>query len=73
MTCTKDPEDYDAEAFLWVLWGLLLEIVRMIPYSHPKQELLVNFLKTLHRKKVGIATIWGVRVPSLTQIIPTYI
>jgi len=30
----------------------------MIPYSHPKQELLVNFVKTLQKNKVGVATIW---------------
>jgi hypothetical protein len=41
-----DAETYDAETgFFWVLWSLLLMIVRMIPYNHPKQELLVKFLR----------------------------
>ena len=57
-----DPMDYDAELFFWMLWRLLLGIVRMIPYNHLKQELLVIFLKTLHGKKVGIVTIWLVRI-----------
>ena len=33
----KDPEHYDVEAFLWEPWSLLILIVRMIPYNHPKQ------------------------------------
>jgi hypothetical protein len=49
---------YDAVTFLFLLWNLLGETARMIPYNHPKQELLVNFLKTLRRKKVGNAAIW---------------
>jgi hypothetical protein len=61
-----DVEDmYDAEDFLWILWEVLLDIVVMIPYNHPNQELLVNFLKVLRRKKVGIVTSWLVRVPYL--------
>jgi hypothetical protein len=67
--CSEDPEAYDAAAFLLILWSLLAITARMIPYSHPKQELLVNFLKTLRRKKAGIATIWSVRVPSLHKVI----
>ncbi|KAN0070354.1 Protein of unknown function (DUF3632) domain containing protein [Elaphomyces granulatus] len=47
----SDLEAYDVELFFWTLWGLLLDIVRMMPYNHPKQELLVKFLMTLHRKK----------------------
>jgi hypothetical protein len=46
-----DPKAYDAELFFWMLWGLLLVIVRMIPYNHPKQELLVKFLKTLYMER----------------------
>jgi hypothetical protein len=44
---SNDPEIYDAEIFLWMLWGVLLMVVKKIPYNHPKQEHLVNFLKTL--------------------------
>ena len=61
---------YDVQTFLWTLWGLLFRIVQMIPYNHPKQELLVNFLKTLRRKKVGTATLY-VFLPS-HKIIPTH-
>jgi hypothetical protein len=64
---SEDPMVYDVETFLWQLWGLLFTIVQMIPYNHPKQELLVNFLETLRKKKVGTVTLWGVRVPSFTQ------
>ncbi|KAN0070952.1 hypothetical protein V8E54_011117 [Elaphomyces granulatus] len=39
---SKDPMVYDVETFHWQLWGLLFMIVQMIPYNHPKQELLVN-------------------------------
>ena len=39
---SKDPEIYDAEIFLWMLWGVLLMVVKKIPYNHPKQEHLVN-------------------------------
>jgi hypothetical protein len=35
-------ETYSASAFLCTLWSLLAMIVRMIPYSHPKQELVVT-------------------------------
>jgi hypothetical protein len=70
-----DPMDYDAELFFWMLWRLLLGIVRMIPYNHLKQELLVIFLKTLHGKKVGIVTIWLVRIsyflPHTGSYLPT--
>jgi len=58
----SDLEAYDVELFFWTLWGLLLDIVRMMPYNHPKQELLVKFLMTLHGKKVGTTTIWNVRI-----------
>ncbi|KAN0076412.1 hypothetical protein V8E54_006554 [Elaphomyces granulatus] len=54
----KDPEGYGAETFLGLLWSFLFRIVRMIPY---RQELLINFLKTLGRKKVGTVT-WKVRI-----------
>jgi hypothetical protein len=60
MLCTKDPEAYDAATLLLTLWGLLATTARMIPYSHPKQELLVDFLKTLRRRKAGTAEIWMV-------------
>ena len=65
---SKDPMVYDVQTFLWKLWSLLFRIVQMIPYNHPKQELLVNFLKTLRRKKVGTASVWGVRVLSLHKV-----
>jgi hypothetical protein len=62
-----DKETYPAEAFLCMLWSLLAMIVRMIPYTHPKQELVLSFFKTLRERKVGIAFVWGVRVPSFAQ------
>jgi len=54
-----DKETYPAEAFLCMLWSLLAMIVRMIPYTHPKQELVLSFFKTLRERKVGIAFVWG--------------
>jgi hypothetical protein len=51
-------EAYSTAAFLLTLWGLLALTARMIPYSHPKQELLVDFLKTLRKKKSKPVKIW---------------
>jgi hypothetical protein len=48
-----NPKAYNAELFFWLLWGLVLMIVRMMHAL----ELLVKFLMILHGKKVGIATI----------------
>ena len=61
---SKDPEIYDAEIFLWMLWGVLLMVVKKIPYNHPKQEHLVNFLKTLR----GACSLF----PSPHMIIPIH-
>lgn len=42
---SEDLEAYDAAGFLLILWSSLAKTARVIPYSHPKQELLVKFLK----------------------------
>jgi hypothetical protein len=54
-------DDPGAEGFLWMLWGVLLDVARKVPYNHPKQEVLVDFLKRLHQKEAGTIRIWGVR------------
>jgi hypothetical protein len=61
---TKQPwhdgtETYDTTDFFWALWRAMFSIVRILPYNHPKQELLVEFLVTLSREVMGTATVWG--------------
>jgi len=38
------PEADEPDDFLWVFYALLFKIVRRIPYNHPKQERLIDFL-----------------------------
>jgi hypothetical protein len=74
-TARYNAKEYDVDGFFWLLWQTLFGLVMMIPYNHPNQELLVNFLKVLRGKKVGIATAWLVRVPYFLpshRIMPSY-
>jgi hypothetical protein len=37
--------------FFWSLWEILLEIVKKVPYNHLNQEILVDLLMSLRRKR----------------------
>jgi hypothetical protein len=67
-TAAYDRDDPGAEMFLWMLWGLLLEVARKVPYNHPKQEVLVDFLKRLDQKEAGTVRIRGVSIAFLIII-----
>ena len=66
---------YDEEDFILMLWDILFQIVQIIPYNYPNQELVIRFLMTLRRRATRTATIWGVCVPYFLpshRIIPTH-
>jgi hypothetical protein len=66
---------YDEEDFILMLWDMLLQIVQIIPYNCPNQELVIHFLMTLRRRATRTATIWGVCVPYFLpshRVIPTH-
>src|SRR5712664_2425387 len=53
--------------FFWTFWGAIFEIVRILPYNHPKQELLIGFIMLLRRRVMGSAPVWGVCVPCFSS------
>jgi hypothetical protein len=57
------PEREEPEGFFWTLWESLFTVARRVPYNHPKQELLADFLISLSRKATGTTNMWGVCVP----------
>jgi hypothetical protein len=66
---------YDEEDFILMLWDMLLQIVQIIPYNYPNQELVIHFLMILRRRATRTATIWGVCVPYFLpshRVIPTH-
>lgn len=57
---TNTSESDAIEGFLWNLWGLLIEIVRLVPYRHAGQEKLILMLEALSRLPPTTIEIWGV-------------
>jgi hypothetical protein len=53
----------DNPCFFWIHWGMLFTLVRTIPYNHPYQELLINFVVLLHQRVTKTITIRGVCFP----------
>lgn len=52
---TKDPN-----AFLWSLWGLIIQVMRLIPPQHPGQARMISFMQALGRIPPKTLDIWGV-------------
>jgi hypothetical protein len=73
---TRQPFFYNESTFLWLFWESILMVARRIPYNnHLKQELLVEFLRQLRRKKIGTFDVCRISMcflfPSLSHL-PTY-
>ncbi|RSL46435.1 hypothetical protein CEP54_013856 [Fusarium duplospermum] len=55
--CANSLED--AELFLTTLWEMLLCVVRIVPYNHPGQDLIVSVLETLRLRAKTTVNLWG--------------
>ncbi|KAI2789056.1 hypothetical protein POX_e07083 [Penicillium oxalicum] len=49
----------DPEAFLWALWGLIIQVVRLVPPHHPGQERVIALLQALSDLPARSLDIWG--------------
>ncbi len=56
----NDPAE-DPEAFLWSLWGLIIQVMRLVPPQHPGQERMISFMESLRGIPSRTLEIWGVR------------
>lgn len=50
------------EGYLWYLWGLLIDIVKLVPYNHAGQGKLLSTLEALSQLPPTTMKIWGVRL-----------
>lgn len=56
----NDPAE-DPEAFLWSLWGLIIQLMRLVPPQHPGQGRMISFMESLREIPSITLDIWGVR------------
>jgi len=56
----NDPAE-DPEAFLWSLWGLIIQVMRLVPPQHPGQGRMISFMESLREIPSRTLEIWGVR------------
>lgn len=50
----------DPDAFLWSLWGLIIQVMRLVPPQHPGQIRMISFLQALGKMPARTLDIWGV-------------
>jgi hypothetical protein len=50
----------DPDAFLWSLWGLIIQVMRLVPPQHPGQIRMTCFLQALGKIPTRTLDIWGV-------------
>jgi hypothetical protein len=50
----------DPDAFLWSLWGLIIQVMRLVPPQHPGQIRMISFLQALGKIPTRTLDIWGV-------------
>jgi hypothetical protein len=50
----------DPDAFLWSLWGLIIQVMRLVPPQHPGQIRMICFLQALGKIPTRTLDIWGV-------------
>ena len=51
----KDPDE-----FLWSLWGLIIQVMRLVPPQHPGQTRMMFFMQSLGKLPSRTLDIWGV-------------
>lgn len=51
----------DPDAFLWSLWGLTIQVMRLVPPQHPGQTRMISFMESLRQIPPRKLDIWGVR------------
>jgi hypothetical protein len=60
---TKAPVDEntaDPDTFLWSLWGLIIQVMRLVPPQHPGQIRMISFMQALGKIPTRTLDIWGV-------------
>lgn len=57
----------DPEAFLWSLWGLIIQVMRLVPPQHPGQGRMISFMESLREIPSRTLEIWGVRTISIQR------
>lgn len=50
----------DPDAFLWSLWGLIIQVMRLVPPQHPGQTRMMSFMQSLGKLPSRTLDIWGV-------------
>jgi hypothetical protein len=50
----------DPDAFLWSLWGLIIQVMRLGPPQHPGQTRMMSFMQSLGKLPSRTLDIWGV-------------
>lgn len=55
-----DENTADPEAFLWSLWGLIIQFMRLVPPQHPGQIRMISFMQALGKIPTRTLDIWGV-------------
>ncbi|KAJ5156937.1 uncharacterized protein N7482_008037 [Penicillium canariense] len=49
----------DPETFLWSLWGLIIQVMRLVPPNHPGQTRMIAFMESLGQITSGTLNVWG--------------
>ncbi|KAJ5444517.1 uncharacterized protein N7458_008389 [Penicillium daleae] len=49
----------DPDAFLWSLWGLIIQVMRLVPPQHPGQTRMMSFMQSLGKLPSRTLDIWG--------------
>ncbi|KAJ5483989.1 hypothetical protein N7539_005785 [Penicillium diatomitis] len=69
---TEDQDDAatNPEAFLWSLWGLIIQVMRLVPPRHPGQDQMISLLQSLSELPARSLEIWGQFTPDIGQADP---
>ncbi|CEJ53947.1 hypothetical protein PMG11_00278 [Penicillium brasilianum] len=54
-----DENTADPEAFLWSLWGLIIQVMRLVHPQHPGQIRMISFMQALGKFPTRTLDIWG--------------
>ncbi|KAF7714642.1 Uncharacterized protein PECH_007199 [Penicillium ucsense] len=55
----QDDAATEPEAFLWALWGLIIQVMRLVPPRHPGQDRMISLLQSLRELPARSLEIWG--------------
>ncbi|OJJ50303.1 hypothetical protein ASPZODRAFT_128923 [Penicilliopsis zonata CBS 506.65] len=50
----------DVDEFLWIFWGMVIEIIQLVPYQHRAQEYMLSMLQSLSGISQATVKIWSV-------------